>query len=549
MKKTIRTLLSFVCICAVITASVSFAFAADSGIYNIEDGILYITDAKNFSKLNSDYDCSEVVINDSDISGSLSITNTAIEKITFCHCEIKSNNVVLPEDLLDITFEESKFSDYSFLGSLTMLDSLTLNYMPGISDLKPFRSAKTITSLIINKTPSLRTLDGIEAFKNLDYVTITDCGIESIEPMKALKKLDTFMITSCDISSLEPVKSAPLTRLYVSNSVNIRNLDIVTGFKKLQIFYAENLEMACSEKLLNFLESNKVETNLTRKSLEYKNEIKSIAKSILKDGMTVQQKVEEIVWYVLEHLEYDYAVEYDLDLSAKYNLNGLKYALSGKGCCRNYTSFITALMYEAGFVSYEVENDGHIWNLIKIKDRFYWLDATWLDDIDRKDMIHSIYYMSDEENFREGHDGYPIPVSYTCAKNDFLTTDFENGGIIEGQNNEKNQKGSSSLEKIKKAEKGASEKKKTEEEKDSETTSAGVSGKTVSVTNTTVSPEAKTESAEVSAQETDNSKTVYYIAAGAGVIIIGAAAAVIIIKKKKSSESTPAESESADKKE
>lgn len=422
MKNISKLLLTFFCIFAVMVFSVSFAFAAGSGEYYVDEGILYVKGAKNFDKLNSDSSHSDVCICDSDISNKITITNPNINNITFCRCNVKSENITLPVYLGEITFEKSSFANYSFLGSLSYLDSLTLNYINNISDLKLFKSAKTITTIKVHNCKKLHTVDGIEAFQNLDFVQITDCGIESIEPLRTLEKLDTLIMTSCDINSLEPVKNAQLTTLFLSNSVNIRNLDIVTGYNKLEILYAENLEMACSEELVSFIEKNGIKSNINRESLKYKSEIKSIYKSIIRDGMTVQQKVEKIVQYVLDHMEYDYDIINNSDLCVEYNLNGLKYALSGKGICRNYTSFITALMYEAGFVCYEVDNGEHIWNLIKIRGHFYWLDATWLDDCEWSEVQHSSFYMGGDKGFLESHEnGTPVPASYNGAQNDFLT--------------------------------------------------------------------------------------------------------------------------------
>ena len=149
--------------------------------------------------------------------------------------------------------------------------------------------------------------------------------------------------------------------------------------------------------------------------------------------MDVNEKVESIVNYVIDNIEYDFEAENDIDKLNEYNQDALKYALQGKGCCRNYTALTSVLLKEAGISSYELYGNSHIWNLVKIENEYYSIDSTWIDSDELDNITLSDNFMTNSDSFNDNHQPSAIPSSYYAKINNielenpetYETLDFE----------------------------------------------------------------------------------------------------------------------------
>ena len=103
-----------------------------------------------------------------------------------------------------------------------------------------------------------------------------------------------------------------------------------------------------------------------------------------------EEKINEVLIYCLEHLEYSEEIREKNDSNAKitsedampfYEKGRLYGALDRDDqICGNYEALMEALLYRLGVNSYAMNSETHTWNLIEVDGEYYYYDATWLDD-------------------------------------------------------------------------------------------------------------------------------------------------------------------------
>ncbi|MBR6222670.1 MAG: Ig-like domain-containing protein [Lachnospiraceae bacterium] len=97
--------------------------------------------------------------------------------------------------------------------------------------------------------------------------------------------------------------------------------------------------------------------------------------------------------YLVEHCEYDDAFDGLTDAQKKVSnsINAYGALVEGKAVCQGYTAAYTLIMQKLGITCLSVSSKlmgkkysngtyaGHIWNLVKLGDNYYHVDATWDD--------------------------------------------------------------------------------------------------------------------------------------------------------------------------
>ena len=93
------------------------------------------------------------------------------------------------------------------------------------------------------------------------------------------------------------------------------------------------------------------------------------------EGLTDYEKIKAIYDYVCKNVTYDYQHLNDVNYQLKYTAYA---ALINKtAVCQGYATLLYRMLLEAGLDSRIVAGATHAWNIVKLGDKYYYLDATW----------------------------------------------------------------------------------------------------------------------------------------------------------------------------
>ena len=151
-----------------------------------------------------------------------------------------------------------------------------------------------------------------------------------------------------------------------------------------------------------------------------------ITDKLIKADMTDYEKIKAVHDYVIDN------TRYDIEASDKF-LNGedsdansfMAYGvfINQKAVCQGYAEAVQILLSLAGIESDLVIGDSrpdpeedtlvpHMWNLVKLDNEYYMLDATWDDPVGPKDIISYEFFLIDSETLSKTHiwaqDEYPV---------------------------------------------------------------------------------------------------------------------------------------------
>lgn len=130
--------------------------------------------------------------------------------------------------------------------------------------------------------------------------------------------------------------------------------------------------------------------------------VEEILSKIIKPNYNDFDKVKAVHDYLVLN------VEYDLDVYNNINKDPMSYTIYGTvfngiatcdGYARTVKSMLSKLGIESHYVTGYVENGGyHAWNLVKVDNPYYYLDATWNDPIGMgEDYIQYDYFLLDKK--------------------------------------------------------------------------------------------------------------------------------------------------------
>ncbi|MEL7649172.1 MAG: stalk domain-containing protein [Sedimentibacter sp.] len=146
------------------------------------------------------------------------------------------------------------------------------------------------------------------------------------------------------------------------------------------------------------------------KRLEADREIEEILSAIIKPDMNDHEKVKAVHDYIVKSGRYDESLQYYSD----YDL-----LFEGTSVCNGYALLTYNMLESLGIpvklVSGTVNgSQAHIWNMVKLGDYWFHLDATWDDPLPDTGGISYSYYMLTDNEISRDHlieDGQSIPAS------------------------------------------------------------------------------------------------------------------------------------------
>ena len=184
----------------------------------------------------------------------------------------------------------------------------------------------------------------------------------SINKSNFITSLDSLPDKCPDIKFLD-LDSLPLLKdlSFIYNMPNLKEVNISDS-------------AYLTKDLLNYLKDNNIKTNITEEDLMYSQMTNNIINDIINENMSDEEKIKTVCLYVMNNLTYN------ISTLSESNLEPLKCALKNKnGVCASYAYLTTVLLNKANITSFEIINDKHAWNIVKLDEKYYYIDSTNMD--------------------------------------------------------------------------------------------------------------------------------------------------------------------------
>lgn len=172
-----------------------------------------------------------------------------------------------------------------------------------------------------------------------------------------------------DLSILKPIYSR-IKSIDISNCSSIIDLTPIYYMDNLEeVYISENIGI--SKQLVDYLNKNNIKHNITNDDLNCVLEVKKIYQNIITNDMSTLDKIKVISIYLKSNYEYD--LKY-IEESNEYPISCM--INNKKGVCVSYTYIANILFRMANIESFMLENNKHVWNVINIDDKYYYVDVT-----------------------------------------------------------------------------------------------------------------------------------------------------------------------------
>lgn len=233
----------------------------------------------------------------------------------------------------------------------------------------------------------LNFLEELPNLKEFDYKILGENSQVVLNEIYKLKQLEKATIHIDLFSNVDVKKLRHLKELDINGDV----YDVATIFTKEDINYLKNNGV----KINLIKDYEEIDIDKCEELDEVNKRLDEIVEGLdIKENATDTEKLNEILRFAIEKYEYDEDVkeriysgrdatnqEIEEENEKFYKYGYLYAALEGDSqICGNYAAMVQALANRVGLKSYAIEAPKHAFNLIKIDDNYYYVDATWLDE-------------------------------------------------------------------------------------------------------------------------------------------------------------------------
>lgn len=122
--------------------------------------------------------------------------------------------------------------------------------------------------------------------------------------------------------------------------------------------------------------------------------VKEIINKNITDKMDDKKKIKTLHDYIIKNGKYatdDYRKKHPNE-----SFNKAIDILKNKyGLCSSYSDAMSIFLNEMGIDNYKITSESHIWNLVKLKNKWYHLDLTWDDPVTKngKDKLEHMFFL------------------------------------------------------------------------------------------------------------------------------------------------------------
>lgn len=235
------------------------------------------------------------------------------------------------------------------------------------------------TSLSILNIFHATILDGtLYTPSQLATLYITNCNINKINISKP-ESLFYFYYSSYGFLDLNDIKNCKnLAKITIRRSPNVTHGEVLTSFNKTRIYLDESTILWLSSNTLRNIPITENKENLVNTA----SEIENIVSSLNLDSLSDEDKLDDIILYVINQIEYDSSAAEDIALANYYNDYPLSSAIhSDLGTCVSYATLFKAIANRVGLDNYQVSSYVHTWNMVKLsgESEYKSYDLTGLD--------------------------------------------------------------------------------------------------------------------------------------------------------------------------
>ncbi len=132
--------------------------------------------------------------------------------------------------------------------------------------------------------------------------------------------------------------------------------------------------------------------------------VNSIMNNILKDNMTEREKIKQIHDYIINKSKYDQekanAILNNSSSKTTYNSHiAIGPLFQGYAICGGYTDAMAIFLNKLGITNYKIASSDHVWNLVKLDNKWYHLDLTWDDPVistGESTLLHKFFLIDTE---------------------------------------------------------------------------------------------------------------------------------------------------------
>lgn len=289
------------------------------------------------------------------------------------------------KNLESLAIENAGLTDLGALTSLQNLKSLSLR-SNRIQSLAPLSGLVRLEKLdlIHNLIQDVSPLSGLE---NLSELFLDFNHVSDLTPLGGLTKLTQLGFTDNNVTDLQFLTSlAGMECLYISGNHGITDYSPIAGLASIRrisvdFFNRDDLAMLKSFPALYSVTFYGTEVTPAPDQLnpdltpydELLTEADKVLSSVVTDEMTDYEKECAIYLYVVDNVAYGY-IDGDQENSA-YSARG---ALIHKKCvCMGFSNALCLLMNKAGIECISInDNADHAWNIVKLDDGYYHVDAS-----------------------------------------------------------------------------------------------------------------------------------------------------------------------------
>ncbi len=140
-----------------------------------------------------------------------------------------------------------------------------------------------------------------------------------------------------------------------------------------------------------------VKDEIPEKIARYKSRMAQLEKEALESSMTDEEKlllVHDKLVIMSEYAPIDVTSD---ETDVRYHIP-LATVLDGQGVCQSYSAAMNQAVTDLGLETVQVEGENHVWNAVRLNDRWYYIDVTWDDptNMDR-DFVNHEYFLFPED--------------------------------------------------------------------------------------------------------------------------------------------------------